>query len=94
MFQNKYGNRLIRLITKIGFRLLTDNRFQIFSDYTTLLTFEFRHGDVYWTIYRYCIQGKFCPHFIFHPFRPLTQGQIQNWANLFIHKVLYNKTGE
>ena len=35
-FQNKYGNRLIRLITKIGFRLLTDNRFQIFSDYTTL----------------------------------------------------------
>ena len=38
MFQNKYGNRLIRLITKIGFRLLTDNRFQIFSDYTTLVT--------------------------------------------------------
>ena len=37
MFQNKYGNRLIRLITKIGFRLLTDNRFQIFSDYTTLV---------------------------------------------------------
>ena len=37
MFQNRYGNRLIRLITKIGFRLLTDNRFQNFSDYTTLL---------------------------------------------------------
>ena len=37
MFQNKYGDRLIRLITKIGFRLLTDNRFQIFSDYTTLV---------------------------------------------------------
>ena len=36
MFQNKYGDWLIRLITKIGFRLLTDNRFKIFSDYTTL----------------------------------------------------------
>ena len=36
MFQNRYGNRLIRLITKIGFRLLTDNQFQNFSDYTTL----------------------------------------------------------
>ena len=40
-FQNKYGNRLIRLITKIGFRLLTDNRFQIFSDYTTLHDINF-----------------------------------------------------
>ena len=40
VFQNRYGNRLIRLITKIGFRLLTDNRFQNFSDYTTLMMSE------------------------------------------------------
>ena len=40
VFQNRYGNRLIRLITKIGFRLLTDNRFQNFSDYTTLPKYD------------------------------------------------------
>ena len=75
MFQNRYGNRLIRLITKIGFRLLTDNRFQNFSDYTTLSLCIFHKCHLqctlllwqHWYISFKCVEmpriAQFCTYF-------------------------------